>query len=175
MSIITVFDAQRRQERGWDNPGYPIAIWKAGSVISHDASAGSATAQVNVATAGVPEGLAYSIEAFEYETSATANVDLILEPVNFDTSALSIGRGYQMVDMSGSGQLLALVKDSRFNRPWFLGVVVDRSIAAAISIITKNVSGKTSVFSIAGYVWGPRAVVQSQGGYRRPPDGMFGI
>lgn len=175
MTIITVFDAERRQERGWDSPNYPIASWKSGSVISHDASGGAATAQINLATADVPEGLAYSMEYFFYETSANTNVDVIVRPTNFDTSALSLGQGFQMADVGGALAGLAMVLSPGLQRPRFLGVVVDRTIAAAISISAKNVTGKTSVFNIGGYVWGPRAVLQGVGGYRRPPDGMFGI
>jgi len=174
MSIITVFDAKIRRERGWNFPGYPEGVWTAGNVFSHDASGGSATAQVNVATAGVPEGMAYSIEAFEYETSASANKDLILEPVNFDFSTgLSLGRGFQLISMTEAGPDLAMIETARFDRPWFLGQIVDRSIASAISIITQNVTGKTSIFHLSGYFWTPRSVLQAEGGYRRPSDGLF--
>lgn len=176
MTLITVLDAERRQERGWDDPGYPIGIWTRGTVISHDASGGSAIAQVNLTTPDVPEGLAYSLEAFKYKTSATSNVDLMIQAVNFDiTEGLSIPRGYQMGSFSGTGSGDDAMPLGRLDIPWFLGVVVDRTITAALSIITANVTGKTSVFHVAGYVWGPRSVLQVAGGYRRPPDGMFGI
>lgn len=175
MTLITVFDAATRRERGWDFPGYPEGVWTSGGLFGHDASGGQATAQVNVATAGTPEGIAYSIEAFEYETSANTNVDLLLEPVNFDiTAGLSIARGYQMVDVSGAAAL-AVVSAGKFERPWFLGQIVDRSIASAVSIVTANVTGKTSVFHLSGYFWTPRSVLQAEGGYRRPPDGLFSI
>lgn len=173
MSLITVFDAQVRRERGWDFPGYPEGVWTAGDIISHDASGGIAVAQVNVATAGVPEGIAYSIEAFEYETSAGVT-DLTLEPANFTmTNGLSIARGYQLADMNQVVDLRVVADGGKFGRPWFLGQVVDRTIASAISISVQNTTGKISIFHIAGYFWTPRSILQAPGGYRRPSDGLY--
>lgn len=174
MTIITVFDAAVRPERGWEFPGYPQGVWTAGAVFSHDASGGQAVGQVNLATSGVPIGIAYSIEAFEFETSADTLVDLLLEPANWDTvaSGLSLARAFQMVQMT-EATALAIVAADKFDRPWFLGKVSDAAVASAISIVTANVTGKTSVFHIAGYFWTPRSVLQAPGGYRRPPDGMF--
>lgn len=173
MSLITVFDAALRRERGWDFPGYPEGVWTAGNVFQSDASGGSAVAQVNVATANVPEGIAYSIEAFEFQTSADTT-DLMLQATNFDiTTGLTVSRGYQMINFLQAGQALNLINGQRFDRPWFLGQVVDRTIASAISIVHENITGKVSIFHLSGYYWTPRSILQVDGGYRRPADGLF--
>lgn len=173
MTIITVQDAQLRKERGWDFPGYPEGVWTATAIISHDASGGQATFQVNLQTAGVPEGNAFSIEAFDYRTNNATSVELIIQAANFDFSAgVSQSRGYRMDDFALATGDSTLV-DGQFTAPWFLGVVVDRTIASSVSIVTPNITGKVSVANISGYYWTPRSILQIDGGYRRPADGMF--
>lgn len=173
MTIITVLDAALRKERGWDFPGYPEGVWTASAIISHDASGGQATFQVNLQSAGVPEGNAFSIETFNYRTNNAASVELVVQAANFDFSGgVSQSRGYRMDDFALATGDSVLV-DGQWKPPWFLGVVVDRTIAAALSIVTPNITGKVSVADLSGYFWTPRSILQIGGGYRRPSDGMF--
>lgn len=173
MTLITVIDASYRKERGWDFPGYPEGVWTAGTVISHDASGGSAIAQVNLATAGVPEGQAFSIETLSYQTNDTGALDFLVRPTNFDiTGGLTIARGYQLENQNQT-EPLAVVEPEGLAPHWFLGQIVDRSIASAISIQIRNTTGKVSIFHIGGYMWTPRSILQAEGGYRRPPDGLY--
>lgn len=173
MTIITVFDADVRKERGWDFPGYPEGVWTAGGVASHDASGGIMVIQVNVQTAGVPEGNAYSVEALEYQTNSAAIVDLQLQAANFDFSGgLTLTRGYQL-DPHNQSTGDAVLRANSFGRPWFLGQIVTRANASALSLVVDNVTGDISIFHLGGYFWTPRSILQAEGGFRRPPDGLY--
>ena len=177
MSIISSVTAIRRQERGWDDPGYPIAIWTVVGSVLGDASGGQKRIQVNLASPGTPVGLAYSIETIDVESSETDDLHILIEAVNFDaTQALGVSRHIDLTSSAATGVTIATVGIAAgLQRPWFLGVAVDPTVSAAVTLQTQNGDGDTVLAALAGYLWDPRSVLQAPGGYRRPPDGMFGI
>lgn len=177
MSVVSVVQAIRRQERGWDDPGYPIGIWQAEGVVNGDASGGTRAVQINFrSTSGLPRGLAYSLEQImAWDTEGTAKT-IEFQSVNLDPGFANRTWRYLLgIGAPNSATNTQLdVSDLRILK-LFLGMAIDPTTAAGVSVIAANDDGEVISVIARGYIWEPRSVLQLPGGYRRPVDGMFGI
>ncbi len=175
MSIIAVADVGFRPENGWDSPNYPIRIWQASWSVTGDASGGVMTAQLNMKSAQTQPGNAFSLEQLGVVQSETAagNPDLGLDGFELLAPGNVIQHWFLptvAVDVISDNLLEVSKRTSRF-----LGRTGAQAAAATISISLGNANTETLECFAMGYMWTSRSVTQGQGGYKRPPDGLFGV
>jgi len=176
VAIIEVVTAVQRPERGWDDPGYPIATWIAAGAVTGNATGGDRVIQVNLRTIGTQPGLAFSLETLTIlDTEGTAkNLSLLIS--NFEPSLVPSGISKVVLFPLVLAQHTTNVGyvPTRPGLGLFMGVAVVVAVTTALSFRLLNADTEVLQVSCAGYTWGPRSVVQAPGGYRRPADGMFG-
>lgn len=174
MTIIAVEPALQRQERGWDNASLPIAIWEASGSVTGDASGGNKVLQINLQTIGTPQGLAYSLEQLMATDTEDNNQDLGLLVANF--AVIGVSWRYQIRLSFGSAASASAITLGTSDRPaLFLGLIQQAATTASLSFLLPNVLNAVLSILCRGYIWGPRSVSTLEGGYQRPPAGMFGI
>lgn len=173
MSLITVVVATQRQERGWDDPSLPIAVWQASGVAAGDGSGGIRALQVNLQTIETPAGLAYSLEQVSI-TDGDGNAKLV------GVLIANLGRlsgtwvvGIPLVVTDEANRAVIDLQDTRPSL--FLGLVNAQQATASLSFVLANVASPSMGLNCSGYIWGPRSVATFPGGYQRPVGGMFGI
>lgn len=172
MSIITVFDIQRRAENGYADPSLPIAVWQVGATVIGNASGGVMSAQINLKAAGVPPGNFFSLEEVSASAQAvTTNAAVQLEIINLGTALPSLPPRVFSIPL--------LVQDSNaelhseFTQPkLFLGRAQTTVAAAVLTFTIDNNNGRVMDVTARGYMWTPRSIL-SDGGIRRPLSGMF--
>lgn len=177
MTAATLVDVRYRQERGWDDPGYPIGIWRAGAIVNGDASGGLRVVQVNLRTfTGLPIGNAWSLEhitAFDTEPTPK-NLMLTVSGVEAAIDGTRHSWVVPMVLPNAEANTM-LGPDGQGGLPLFLGVAISPLAAAAVLFTLANDDGENLSVTCEGYFWSPRSVLKAPGGFRRPVDGMFGV
>lgn len=177
MSIIVVVDAERRPERGWEDPGHPIATWLVAGRVTGNVSGGGMSVQVNLNSIGTQRGLAYSLEHLMARDSRATAVNLKLLVSNLEPIFIAVPvtrlYGFPMIAIGGTSTEIVF-EHKRAGLGLFMGIAATISSISALTFQLDNADGETLEITCAGYIWGPRSVVQLPGGYRRPLDGMFG-
>lgn len=175
MTIAAVIQAIRRQERGWDNPGYPTGIWEAAGTVAGNVSGGNRVIQINLrSTTGLPVGIAYSLEELMVRDGDGVAKVGDYQSTNFRIAGGVVTQWRRFINLAvPASATIAIQNAESHTRPVFLGVVSSPSVAASITVSFANVDGETLALIARGYMWDPRSVLQLEGGYKRPTDGMF--
>lgn len=175
MTIISVIDPRLRQERGWDDPGYPLGIWEAGGTVLGNASGGTRSVQIDLMKAvNAQRGLAWSLEALSVvDTDAVAKTIRLLIS-NMEAAVQGAANNWALPLIStNDASSVVLPLNATFALPIFLGKAIVDNVASGLLIRAANVNGEVISITARGYMWSPRAVLMGAGGYRRPVDGMF--
>jgi len=178
LTVISVFQAVQRPERGWDDPGYPLGVWIAAGNVTGNVSGGIRAVQINLATAGTPVGLAFSLEQLLVRDSETNNKVLDTFIANLEPVYVSAGGSRRfsadLIQASGSIEVALRIADMR-SLAYFLGIAASAASVASLTFQVANANNEVLTVNATGYIWGARSVIQRPGGYRRPPDGMFSV
>lgn len=175
MSIASVASIETLPVSGWDDPGLPIAIWRASLTSVGDASGGLLVAQFNLKAALVQPGNFFSLEEL-----VCINSDVTDDPTDLGLDGMegwapsNVIRHWAIpqIDVDSATDLLTPISP----RPsLFLGRGASDSSAGTLTFTLGNADGKTLDVAVSGYMWSARSTSQSFGGYRRPTDGMFAM
>lgn len=177
MTAAAFADVRYRQERGWDNPGYPIGVWRAQQIVNGDASGGIRVVQVNLkAFGGLPPGNAWSLERIAaFDTEPTPK-NLMMTIAGVDAEIFG-GRFSWVVPLvlPNAEANTMMGPDGQGGLPLFLGVASSAQASATVLFTLANDDGENLTVMCEGYFWSPRSVLVGSGGFRRPVDGMFGV
>lgn len=172
MSIETIVEYRTRRERGYDDPSYPIGVWECSGRVTGDSSGTAMRVFMALKPAGVQPGNAFSLEQY-----ALVNADHTLGPVSLQLSGMEIpGPGTQTIEYYIDAQNFSVTTDDAApitSPKLFLGMAPYQAVAGGLQWSLANSSGQNFDVWARGYIWGPRSILQSVGGYRRPSDGMF--
>ena len=175
MSIVSFFPVLQRPWRGYDDPGLPVGMYIAQGTQLGDASGGTASVVMNFKEEGDPLGARfYNIE--QIEIHHTAAVD---RPGAIVLSSFDIISSQGLVDRRIAFQMIAdAISDAALlsggvKLPIFLGRPQLVGIGSDVQASVANVDGQTLFFTLQGYIWEPRSLLED-GGLRRPLDSLYG-
>lgn len=172
MSIENIVEYRTRRERGYDDPSFPIGVWECSGRVTGDGSSGTMSVFLVLKPAGVQPGNAFSLEQY-----ALVNSDHTLAPVSLQLSGIEIpGPGTQTIEYYIDALEFSATSDDSApitSPKLFVGIAPYQNVAGGLKWSLSNSSGQNFDVWARGYIWGPRSILQSVGGYRRPSDGMF--
>lgn len=173
MAIATTASIEYRPESGWEDPGYPIRVWRAGATVTGNATGGTRVVQINLKAANVQPGNLFSLEYLSVENGAIGDdaVSLLTSGMEL-LSAIAAVRHWSIPTplVDGTTDLaMSLVTMPKL----FIGRAAGFTSAGTLAFSVSNADTERLEINAMGYMWGPRSVSQSRGGPRRPPDGMF--
>lgn len=172
MAVTSVVEYRIRRERGYDDPSYPIGTWECSGRVTGDGSGTSMSVFQVLKPAGVQPGNAFSLEQYGLVCS-----DHTLGNVSLQLTGMEIpGPQTQTIEYLIATDELSVTTDDAapITAPkLFLGMANSQNVAGGLNWSLANSSGQNFDVWSRGYVWGPRSILQSVGGYRRPADGMF--
>lgn len=177
MSVAANARVFTRPYTGYEDPGLPVGAYIGQAVITGDASAG--VSQLNFLFQFGQDALnsqIYSLEHFSAESNASANEELLFQPINMDRltpqAVLPPTRWSVPLIADGVGSAVARL-EALNGLPLWLGSPNTALLECGIRFQVINTAMRVHTYMIQGYIWGPRSVI-APGGPRRPLAGFLG-
>jgi len=174
MTVLVTTQVSLRRFSGFQEPGLPAGFWFATASALGDATGGVNSIRFLFQVAGSPApSLMWSLDQLNTHTTGV-EPSVRLQVANMDQvpGSLDLGAVY---NIRQDGVVFgAQIRDARALVPLFLGQPIDNDFNSGLVFDITNVAAQTLTAKVQGYYWTPGAI-NSVGGPRRPPDGLYGV
>lgn len=166
-----------RPFRGYADTGLPAGFWVFENVVVGDGSGGVAEVAVQFQAGGrSAPSLYWSLEQINVhstDNATTRQVQMLvsnMDPIPPLGPAINLARAWALT-LAITPVTSALV-DRDNPAPVFLGAPRDNALESSLRIADTNTLGAVLTLHAQGYFWSPGGI-NSEGGIRRPADGLY--
>lgn len=176
MTVSQIVDVAYEHWGGYDDPRLPTRVWKMAGLVTGDLTGGQRNMVFRFVDSDAPR-VSQSFSLEELYILDTDNVGKVcgITTTNFgEFGLLTRQLGLSVaIDATGGTQAGLDVLAAQAVRGIFLGSQRVSGVGMSITFQVVNINTATLQIWAGGYVWGQRSQSALQGGFQRPPNGIF--
>lgn len=176
MAVLAEAKVFREPYQGWEEPQFPVGMWKGQASVIGDATGGlSVLSLIFQPATGQRTADLYSLDEYWVRNFENAGRNWVIDTTNFgilDLPASGAMGLFFVLESAGNGVDEAASRPRDSLKHWWLGRQVNPLVATSLRANSQNVNLITNTFSARGYIWSVRSATVP-GGPQRPPQGYL--